>query len=169
VYALVQRLRRVAREAAGNELEIEDSALAILDASVAFARGTCSGPAPAAARRRRRAERVRELLAARGAARITLDDVAREVGVSPFHLAREFHDETGLPIHRYLNRLRLRTALARLVRDGDDLTSVALDTGFSSHAHFSDAFRREFGRPPSAFRRRLARGELAQFRKILEA
>jgi AraC family transcriptional regulator len=35
----------------------------------------------------------------------------------------------------------------------DDLAAVALDVGFASHSHFTDAFRREFGRAPSEVRR----------------
>ena len=87
-YALVQRLRRLARRPDGRELEIEESGLAVLDAFVALSRG--ASPAPpegrrpdAAAVRRRRADAVRELLAARFAQRLTLPLIAREVGVSP--------------------------------------------------------------------------------------
>lgn len=173
-YALVQRLRRVAREPRGREIEIEESALAVLDAAVAQARGApASAPRSkrpdAAAERRRRAAAVREVLAERLAGKLTLDVIAREVGVSPFHLARLFREETGLPIHRYLNRLRLRVALARVSADGGDLLGIALDSGFSSHAHFTDAFRREFGLPPSRFRLAPSPRELAKLRKILEA
>ena len=42
--------------------------------------------------------------------------------------------------------------LAELPRR-DDLTALALDLGFSSHSHFTAAFRRAFGRPPAEFRR----------------
>jgi len=112
---------------------------------------------------------VREVLAARLAERVTLDLLAREVAVSPFHLARGFRQAVGLPIHRYLNQLRLRVALARLTGTGGDLLSVALDCGFSSHAHFTDAFRAEFGAPPSRFRPAPSRRELQEMRKKLEA
>ena len=145
-------------------MEIEESALALLDAACAVSRG----PAPSE-RWIRRAERVREVLAARLADRLTLAQVAREVGVSPFHLARGFRQATGLPLHRYLNQLRLRVALGRLTGTGGDLLDLALDTGFGSHAHFTDAFRREFGVPPSRFRPAPSRHELREMRKKLEA
>lgn len=165
-FALVQRLRRLAREPEGRELEIEESALVLLDAAARTARETGN---PAGGRWRRRAEAVREVLAARLGERITLSTLAREVGVSPFHLARGFRDETGLPIHRSLNQLRLRVALARVAREGGDLLGIALDCGFSSHAHFTDAFRREFGLPPSRFRGAPSRADLDELRKKLEA
>ncbi|MCI0638259.1 MAG: AraC family transcriptional regulator, partial [Gemmataceae bacterium] len=99
-----------------------------------------------------RAEAAKTYLASRLDQRITLDDVARAVHASPFHLCRIFQKHTGVPIHRYLAQLRLRAALERLQDGADDLTALALDLGFSSHSHFTDAFRREFGRPPSVVR-----------------
>ncbi|HEV7784684.1 MAG TPA: AraC family transcriptional regulator, partial [Thermoanaerobaculia bacterium] len=88
-----------------------------------------------------------------------LADVARALYVSTFHLCRLFKEETGMPIHRYLNRLRLREALDR-ISSGDtsltDLTELALSVGFSCHSHFTRAFCREFGLPPSEVRRRAA-------------
>ena len=50
-----------------------------------------------------------------------------------------------MPIHRYLNRLRLRTALEYLGDSMADLSDTALSLGFSSHSHFTESFRREFG------------------------
>lgn len=173
-YALVHRLRRLSREPAGREIEIEESALGILDAVVALSRGVPAAPVPArrsdaTAVRRRRAAAVREVLAARMAQRVTLDEIARDVAVSPFHLARAFREELGLPIHQYLNRLRLRAALARLGSFGGSFTEIALDSGFASHSHLTDAFRREFGSAPSRFRVAPTRSELTELRKILEA
>ena len=61
-----------------------------------------------------RTEAVKTYLAARMSERVTLDDVARTVHVSPFHLARIFQQQTGVPVHRYLTQLRLRASLERL-------------------------------------------------------
>ncbi|HET9711379.1 MAG TPA: AraC family transcriptional regulator, partial [Pyrinomonadaceae bacterium] len=99
------------------------------------------------------AEAAKTYLAAKMSERITLDDVARAVHASPFHLARIFQQQTGVPVHRYLTQLRLRASMERLAEGADDITAVALELGFSSHSHFTDAFRREFGRPPSKVRK----------------
>jgi len=99
-----------------------------------------------------RVEAAKTYLASRLGERITLDEVARAVHVSPFHFARMFQERAGVPVHRYLTRLRLRAALDRLIGGASDLTALALDLGFSSHSHFTDAFRGEFGRAPSAVR-----------------
>ena len=97
----------------------------------------------------------------------TLDEVARAVYASPFHLARIFQQQTGVPVHRYLTRLRLRASLERLADGTKDLTALALDLGFSSHSHFTDTFRREFGCTPSAVRHEPGRRTLREMSKNL--
>ncbi len=99
-----------------------------------------------------RVELARAYLATRLGERVTLDEVAGAVHASPFHFARMFQRHTGVSLHRYLMRLRLRAALERILDSRDELTAVALDLGFSSHSHFTDAFRREFGSAPSQVR-----------------
>lgn len=99
-----------------------------------------------------RTEAAKAYLAARMNERLTLDEVARAVHASPFHLARIFQQQTGVPVHRYLTQLRLRASLERLAEGATDITEIALELGFSSHSHFTDAFRREFGHPPSRHR-----------------
>jgi AraC family transcriptional regulator len=116
-----------------------------------------------------RAEAAKGYLAGPLADRVTLDDVARAVHASPFHLARVFRQRAGVPIHRYLTRLRLRAAIERLAGGVEDLTALALESGFSSHSHFTDAFRREFGRTPSDVRRDLSRRTLRELSKNPEA
>jgi AraC family transcriptional regulator len=80
-----------------------------------------------------------------------LSDVARTVGASPAYLTDVFRRFEGLPLHRYVLRLRLGRALVELPH-ADDLTGLALDLGFSSHSHFGAAFRRAFACTPSEFR-----------------
>jgi AraC family transcriptional regulator len=115
-----------------------------------------------------RAEAAKAYLAAHLGQRITLDDVARAVHTSPFHLARLFQKRAGVPVHRYLTRLRLRASLERLEDGAGDLTALALDLGFSSHSHFSDIFRREFGRTPSDVRGQAGPRTLREMSKNLE-
>jgi len=56
-----------------------------------------------------------------------------------------------VPLYRYQLRLRLARALDLLPRV-DDLTALGLELGFSSHSHFTTAFRQLYGQSPSAFR-----------------
>jgi AraC family transcriptional regulator len=115
-----------------------------------------------------RAEAAKTYLTSRLSERITLDEVARAVHVSPFHFARLFRRHTGLSVHRYLTQLRLRASLERLTGGAKDLTRLALELGFSSHSHFTDVFRNEFGRSPSEVRREASLRKLGEMSKNLE-
>ena len=160
VYAAQRVLfERVAGGAIGpSELVVEEASLCLLDRVVARAyrwRGIdVRRPGERAARAHRAlVAAVKEQLATRFSETLRLGEVAAAVGASPFHVARVFRRETGETIHAHLNALRLRHALERI---GDvDLTTLGLDLGYSSHSHFTLAFRRAFGVPPSAMRRRL--------------
>jgi AraC family transcriptional regulator len=83
--------------------------------------------------------------------RWTLAEIATEVRCSPVYLTQVFQQVEGLPLYRYQLRLRLARALD-LLAHYDDLTTLSLDLGFSSHSHFSAAFREAYGRSPSEFR-----------------
>ena len=53
---------------------------------------------------------------------------------------------------RRLTTLAGNDLAGRLLAEYDDLTSLSLDLGFSSHSHFSSAFRTAYGRTPSEFK-----------------
>jgi AraC-like DNA-binding protein len=80
-----------------------------------------------------------------------------------------FRRETGITLHAQLNRLRLRRALHEIADGAPDLTRLALDLGFSSHAHFTHAFTREFRHTPSRIRCFLARRSSEKVSRNLEA
>ena len=94
------------------------------------------------------------MLASDLARRWTLAEIAAEVRGSPVYLTQVFQQVEGLPLYRYQLRLRLARALD-LLGQYDDLTALSLDLGFSSHSHFSAAFRQPTAaRPPSSGGRR---------------
>ncbi|MDQ2890333.1 MAG: AraC family transcriptional regulator [Gemmatimonadota bacterium] len=103
-------------------------------------------------RQREIVETVKEALARHPAAATSLHDLATYIGISPFYLARTFRREAGLPIHQYLLRLRLGTALERMSDPSVRLSAIALDAGFSSPSHFTSAFRRAFGVAPTEWK-----------------
>jgi AraC-like DNA-binding protein len=107
-------------------------------------------------------EHARQILAIHFGGSCSLDQLARLVGVSVFHLCRVFRRQTGLTLHEYRTELRLRHALERLPEPGADLTQLALDVGFSSHSHFTAVFRRAFGLTPSAFARQVRRARRSE-------
>lgn len=116
-----------------------------------------------AAAHRRAVERAKEVMASRYGERLTLDDIARESTYSVPHLCEVFRQETGFTVHNYLSRLRLLVALEGL-EDPDSLTRLAYEVGFSTPSHFSTAFRREFGQPPSRLVRILSSQDVARLR-----
>jgi AraC-like DNA-binding protein len=146
--ALVALLRHSLRQNIAESLEAESLALTLaqraLGPRTTHAAGSSVG-------RRRLADRVKLALATDLARRWTLAEIAAEVGGSPVYLTQVFKQVEGLPLYQYQLRLRLARALD-LLAQYDDLTALSLDLGFSSHSHFSAAFREAYGRSPSEFR-----------------
>jgi AraC family transcriptional regulator len=101
---------------------------------------------------RKLVDRAKLVLVSDLSRRWTLAEIASEVGGSPVYLTQVFQRLEGMPLYRYQLRLRLARALA-LLGDYGDLTSLALELGFSSHSHFSAAFKQAYGQTPSAFQR----------------
>jgi AraC-like DNA-binding protein len=111
-----------------------------------------SAAAGASAGKQKLVDRAKLLLSADPMRRWTLSEIGAEVGVSPVYLTQLFRQVEGMPLYRYQLRLRLACALDLLGRC-DDLTSLSLDLGFSSHSHFTAAFRQAYGRTPAEFQR----------------
>jgi AraC family transcriptional regulator len=97
-------------------------------------------------------DRAKLVLASDLARRWTLADIAAEVRVSPVYLTQVFQQVEAMPLYRYQLRLRLARALD-LLAQYSDLTALGLHLGFSSHSHFSSAFRQAYGRTPQEFQR----------------
>jgi AraC-like DNA-binding protein len=79
----------------------------------------------------------------------TVDEWARWAGITARTLSRRFPHETGLTFTEWRHRARLMRALERLA-EGDAVTAVALDLGYSSVSGFIALFRRAFGVTPAA-------------------
>jgi len=101
--------------------------------------------------RQRLVDRVKLVLMNDLARRWTLAEIGAEVRCSPVYLTQVFQQVEGVPLYRYQLRLRLARALDLLAKY-EDLTALSLELGFSSHSHFSAAFREAYGRSPSEFR-----------------
>jgi YesN/AraC family two-component response regulator len=84
---------------------------------------------------------------------LSLDQVAREAGVSKFHFCRHFKANTGLTFREFLAQRRIARA-TELLREGNrSVSEVYLDVGFKDLSHFSRVFRKLTGQPPSRYRR----------------
>ncbi len=80
-----------------------------------------------------------------------LEEIGRKAGCSPFHLSRTFSREMGMTIRQYLRKLRMERA-AELLRGGrHNVTEAALEVGYSSLSHFSQAFCQTMGCCPALY------------------
>ena len=145
---LVALLRHSLRQNIAEPLEAESLALTLVQRALGPRTTHAAG---ASVGRQRLVDRAKLVLASDLARRWTLADIAAEVRCSPVYLTQVFQQVEGLPLYRYQLRLRLARALD-LLAQYDDLTALSLDLGFSSHSHFSAAFREVYGRSPSEFR-----------------
>ena len=92
---------------------------------------------------------VATVVSSRFREKLSIGGIAQILEVSPFHLCRSFRAATGMTIHRYITTLRMSEAVHRLWSYRNNLTNLALDLGYSSHSHFSSAFRCFFGITPT--------------------
>ena len=147
--ALVALLRHSLREKIAEPLEAEGLALTLVRRSLGPRTTHAAG---ASFGRQRLVDRAKLVLASDPARRWTLAEIAAELRASPVYLTQVFQQVEGVPLYRYQLRLRLARALD-LLAQYEDLTALGLDLGFSSHSHFSAAFRSIYGRSPSEFKR----------------
>jgi AraC-like DNA-binding protein len=146
--ALVALLRHSLHRGIAEPLEAESLALVLAQRALGPRTSRAAG---ASFGQQRLVDRVKLVLAGDLARRWTLDEIAAEVGGSPVYLTQVFQRVEGMPLYRYQMRLRLARALD-LIDQYDDLSALGLDLGFSSHSHFSAAFRQAYGQSPTAFR-----------------
>lgn len=97
-------------------------------------------------------EQVRDLLHARFAARLRLEDIAGTVQVHPVHLAQTFQKHYKCTVGEYVRRLRIEWACSQLATTDTPLADIALAAGFCDQSHFTRTFKRHTGRVPSEFR-----------------
>jgi AraC family transcriptional regulator len=129
--------------------------LALEEALFALLHAALGDGADADPRARRAVERAREHLAAQPHHNDSLAQLATVACCSPFHLARLFRRHAGTSLHAYRTRLRMALALRRIEQGETHFATLAADLGYSSHSHFSAAFARHFGCPPSELRTNL--------------
>jgi AraC family transcriptional regulator len=145
---LVALLRHSLRQSIAEPLEAESLALTLVQRALGPRTTHAAGASVGC---QRLVDRAKLVLSSDLARRWTLAEIAAEVHCSPVYLTQVFQQVEGLPLYRYQLRLRLARALD-LLAQYDDLTALGLDLGFSSHSHFSAAFREVYGRSPSEFR-----------------
>lgn len=113
--------------------------------------------------RRRRRLRRRELLDAvksylddHYSEDVSLEDMAKMLGVSPFYLSHVFSQESDFTLFHYLMTLRMGKAL-KMIQAGDDKVSdIAAAVGYENPNYFARVFRKHYGFSPTDARKQLA-------------
>jgi AraC-like DNA-binding protein len=81
-----------------------------------------------------------------------LDILARESGLSKFHLIRTFKKNTGISPAKYLGKIKIDLAKHYLLKSKKSVLSIAMDLGFGDLSTFNKAFKKASGISPSSFR-----------------
>ena len=81
---------------------------------------------------------------------MSLSDLALQAGLSKFHFSRLFKQTIGLTPHKYVVRRRIEHA-ARQLKQGQSITQVAHQLGFSDQSHFTRVFKQIKGSTPRQF------------------
>jgi AraC-like DNA-binding protein len=146
-------LQAVRRPAEANQLFVDHMMLA-LTAHVAKAYGELrnaevlsGGLAPW------QVKRACEKLEADLAGKLTLQDIAAEVGISASHFSRAFRASVGLPPHQWLLRQRIAAAKQLMTVRSLSLAEIAIAAGFANQSHFTRVFSTLVGVSPRVWRR----------------
>src|SRR5690349_16101026 len=83
---------------------------------------------------------------------LTVDDLAREAGLSRAHFSREFRRVFGESPHAYLLTRRLERAAALLRTTDRSVASICFVVGLRSVGSFTTSFTRAYGLTPTAYR-----------------
>ena len=94
-----------------------------------------------------------ELMRARLSEDISLDELAAEAQLSPFHFARMFKQSVGVPPRIYLTQLRIEKACELLEKTDLPVTEIAFEVGYSSNQVLARVFLKHQRMSPSDYRR----------------
>lgn len=138
--------------AAREGVEADDPGQRALFASLAFE--LVRGRAEREPRREEpRLRRTLELIAARHAERLTVEDLAEAAGMERFAFFRAFRARFGVSPYRFLVHYRLDLAAAELrAGTGASILDIALACGFTDPGRFAREFRQRFGCAPTRYR-----------------
>ena len=137
-----------------SKCELDPSDILSTHVPVLISGGTrVAGPSQCGRMQKRLLQRVLDRMKTDLATDLDLSTLAAESGYSRSHFLRTFRGAMGCSPHRWLIRLRVEQAKTMLRENSISLIDIALDCGFSSHAHFSNTFRQIVGVTPSEYRR----------------
>jgi AraC-like DNA-binding protein len=96
--------------------------------------------------------KAKDLVDARYAEQLTVDELARAAGLSRAHFSREFRRAFGESPHAYLLTRRLERAAALLRNTDRSVADICFSVGLQSLGSFTTSFTRTYGRSPTSYR-----------------
>ncbi|MBD2461504.1 AraC family transcriptional regulator [Oscillatoria sp. FACHB-1407] len=96
---------------------------------------------------------VRDYLETHYAESVSIDVLAKLAGLSPYYLIRTFHQQVGLPPHRYQRHWQLLQA-KRSLCSTKSLSEIAVEHGFYDQSHLNRLFKQAFGITPGQYQKR---------------
>lgn len=92
------------------------------------------------------------------AEKITLEDIAKELGMSKYHFHRVFSKHSQETLNEFVTRIKMeRSAMYLWVNKNISITEIALLYGYSESSAYNRAFRKHFGMSPLQFRKQQER------------
>lgn len=85
--------------------------------------------------------------------RLTVEEIAKQVYLSPVHLQRVFEFVFDMPIAEYVRSRKLQKSLEMLYCTDAKISDIAYDIGFGHESSFIRSFKREFGITPGEARK----------------
>lgn len=97
-------------------------------------------------------EKARKYIMAQFNKDISLDDVSREVDISPYYFSKVFKEETGQNFIEYLTELRIERAKDLLTNSNLSIKEICIESGYADPNYFSRIFRKNVGVTPTEYR-----------------
>lgn len=100
---------------------------------------------------------------------LTLEEVAREVGLSPSYFSAQFHKIIGQTFKSFLIGVRLNYAADRIAGSDARIVDICQAAGFGDFANFSRAFKKTYGMSPAAYRTQHGNGTSANSAYVVQS
>jgi AraC family transcriptional regulator of adaptative response/methylated-DNA-[protein]-cysteine methyltransferase len=82
----------------------------------------------------------------------SLDDLAAELNISPYHLQRSFKEIIGISPKKYAEAKRMER-FKEVLREGGDVTAAMYDAGFGSSSRLYESVGEKMGMTPAAYKK----------------
>ncbi|SHJ78941.1 response regulator [Hespellia stercorisuis] len=97
-------------------------------------------------------EKAKEYITEHYASELSLDEISREVNISPYYFSKLFKEETGGNYIEYVTKTRIEEAKKLLMNPENSIKSICVEVGYSDPNYFSRLFKKSVGKTPSEFR-----------------